>query len=119
MAVQAPYVVDADGNKAAVILLLARYRELTQDVLGPAVVTERREEWRIDVAETKRRLKKNDLTQSAFHTIHRARRGGVTNSGFPSPLSFPKVRKARASAVGIVGVDRNLAVVVRERVEPA
>jgi PHD/YefM family antitoxin component YafN of YafNO toxin-antitoxin module len=61
MGAQERYVVDADGKKTAVILSLERYRELMEDVHDLAVVAERRDEQPIDLAEMKRRLKKNGL----------------------------------------------------------
>ena len=61
MGAQEQYVVDADGKKTAVILSLERYRELMEDVHDLAVVAERRDEQPVDLAEMKRRLKKNGL----------------------------------------------------------
>jgi PHD/YefM family antitoxin component YafN of YafNO toxin-antitoxin module len=61
MGAQERYVVDTDGKKTAVILSLERYRELMEDVHDLAVVAERRDEQPIDLAEMKRRLKKNGL----------------------------------------------------------
>jgi PHD/YefM family antitoxin component YafN of YafNO toxin-antitoxin module len=59
MAAQEQYVVDADGKKTAVILSLERYRELMEDMHDLAVVAERRDEKPVDLAEMKRRLRKN------------------------------------------------------------
>ena len=61
MAAQEQFVVDPNGKKTAVILSLKRYRELMEDLHDLAVVAERRDERPIDLAEMKRRLKKNGL----------------------------------------------------------
>ena len=53
MAAQEQYVVDAEGNRTAVILSLQRYRELMEDMHDLAVVAERRDEKPIDLAEMK------------------------------------------------------------------
>lgn len=51
------YVVDAKGNKTAVILSIKRYRKLLEDLHDLAVVAERRDEVPITLAELRRRLK--------------------------------------------------------------
>ena len=61
MTAQEQYVVDADGNKTAVILSLERYRELMEDVHDLAVVAERRDEQPIDLSEMKQRLEEDGL----------------------------------------------------------
>jgi len=61
MTTQEQYVVDADGNKTAVILSLERYRELMEDVHDLAVVAERRDEQPIDLSEMKQRLEEDGL----------------------------------------------------------
>lgn len=61
MSAQEQYVVDGDGNRTAVILSLDRYRDLMEDVHDLAVVAERRDEPPIDLAQMKRRLKKDGL----------------------------------------------------------
>jgi PHD/YefM family antitoxin component YafN of YafNO toxin-antitoxin module len=52
------YVVDARGRKRAVIVPLARYRRLLEDLHDLAVVAERRKEPTISFEALKRRLKK-------------------------------------------------------------
>lgn len=59
MAAQEQYVVDADGNKTAVILSLKRYRELMEDLHDLAIVAERRNERGISLETMKRRLEKD------------------------------------------------------------
>ena len=51
------YLVDERGKKKAVILPLARYRRLLEDLHDLAVVAERRREQAIPLDEIKRRLK--------------------------------------------------------------
>ncbi len=53
---QEQYVVDAKGNKTAVILSLKRYEQLMEDLLDLAIVAERREEEPISLEEMKQRL---------------------------------------------------------------
>lgn len=50
------YVVDAEGNKKAVILSIERYEQLTEDLHDLAVVAERRDEECTNLDELKRRL---------------------------------------------------------------
>lgn len=61
MAAQEQYVVDADGNKTAVILSLKRYQELMEDLHDLAVVAERRNERAVSLDTMKRRLKKDGV----------------------------------------------------------
>jgi len=58
---QERYVVDAKGNKIAVILSLKQYEQLIEDLHDLAIVAERREEKPISLEEMKRRLKKDGL----------------------------------------------------------
>ncbi len=51
------YVVDAAGKKTGVILSLARYEQLLEDLHDLAVVAERREEEPISLGEMERRRK--------------------------------------------------------------
>jgi hypothetical protein len=54
---RAQYVVDERGRKKGVILPVARYRRLLEDLHDLAVVAERRQEQAIPLDEMKRRLK--------------------------------------------------------------
>lgn len=54
--VRAQYVVDAEGKRKGVILPVAQYRRLLEDLRDLAVVAERRKEECITLAEMKRRL---------------------------------------------------------------
>jgi hypothetical protein len=51
------YVVDAEGKKTGVILPVARYEQLLEDLHDLAVVAERRAEKPISLEEMQRRLK--------------------------------------------------------------
>lgn len=53
---QDEYVVDAKGNKTAVILSLYRYEQLMEDLHDLAVVAERRDEVPVSLGEMKQRL---------------------------------------------------------------
>jgi hypothetical protein len=55
--VRAQYVVDAEGKRKGVILPVAQYRRLIEDLHDLAVVAERRKEEPITAEEMKRRLK--------------------------------------------------------------
>lgn len=55
--VRAKYVVDDEGKRKGVILPVAQYRRLLEDLHDLAVVAERRKEEPISLAEMKRRLK--------------------------------------------------------------
>ena len=61
MTLQEQYVIDAKGNKTAVILPLQRYEQLLEDLHDLAVVAERREEKPISLEEMKRRLREDGL----------------------------------------------------------
>jgi len=50
------YVVDENGNKVAVILPLAEYQHLKEDLHDLAMVAERRDEGTISLAELKKRV---------------------------------------------------------------
>lgn len=58
---QEQYVVDAKGDKTAVILPLERYEQLMEDLHDLAIVAERRDEEPISLEEMKQRLKSNGL----------------------------------------------------------
>ena len=58
---QEQYVIDAKGNKTAVILSLQRYEQLMEDLHDLAVVAERREEKPISLEEMKRLLREDGL----------------------------------------------------------
>ena len=51
------FLVDEGGRKTAVVLPVAKYRKLLEDLHDLAVVAERREEEAISLQEMKRRLK--------------------------------------------------------------
>jgi hypothetical protein len=51
------FVVDREGKKKGVIIPLAKYRRLLEDLHDLAVVAERREEKTISLEELKRRLR--------------------------------------------------------------
>ena len=55
------FVVNANGNKTAVLLSLKYYEKLLEDLHDLAVVAERRAEQPITLEEMKRRLKKNGV----------------------------------------------------------
>ena len=55
------YVVDAKGNRTAVILPVERYENILEDLHDLAVVAERREEKPIDMEEMKRRLREDGI----------------------------------------------------------
>jgi PHD/YefM family antitoxin component YafN of YafNO toxin-antitoxin module len=58
---QEQYVIDAKGNKTAVILPLKQYEQLMEDLHDLAVVAERREEKPISLEEMKRLLRGDGL----------------------------------------------------------
>lgn len=55
------YVVDGKGRRRAVILPLAEYQRLQEDLHDLAVVAERRNEEPVSLAEVKARLKADGL----------------------------------------------------------
>ena len=65
MAAREQYVVDANGRKTGVLLSVANYEKLLEDLHDLAVLAERRDEEPISLAELKRRLKKDGLVQGS------------------------------------------------------
>ncbi len=55
------YVVDSRGRKKAVILPIARYRRLLEDLEDLAVIADRRDEPRVPWEEVKRRLREDGV----------------------------------------------------------
>ena len=55
------FLVDEGGKRTAVVLPVARYEKLLEDLHDLAVVAERRQEEPVGLLEMKRRLKANDL----------------------------------------------------------
>jgi PHD/YefM family antitoxin component YafN of YafNO toxin-antitoxin module len=55
------YIVDDKGKKTAVVLSLAEYEELIEDIHDLAVIAERRDEPTISFDELKKRLKTDEL----------------------------------------------------------
>ena len=55
------FLVDEGGRKTAIVLPLAKYRRLLEDMHDLAVIAERRQEEPIGLEEMKRRLKANGL----------------------------------------------------------
>ncbi|MBC7346431.1 MAG: hypothetical protein H5U00_03105 [Clostridia bacterium] len=55
------YIVDAAGRKQGVIIPVARYRRLLEDLRDLAVVAERREEAPVPLDEIKVRLKEDGI----------------------------------------------------------
>lgn len=62
-ALREQYVVDAEGKKTGVILPVARYEQLLEDLHDLAVVAERRAEEPISLEEMERRLKVDAVLQ--------------------------------------------------------
>ncbi len=58
---QEQYVTDPKGKRLGVILSLARYQQLMEDLHDLAVVAERRKEKPISLQEMKRRLKNDGV----------------------------------------------------------
>jgi PHD/YefM family antitoxin component YafN of YafNO toxin-antitoxin module len=56
---QEQYIVDANGNKTAVILDIALYEQMLEDIHDLAVVAERRSQHSISLADMKKRLSLN------------------------------------------------------------
>lgn len=50
------FITDADGQRVSVVLPVAEYEELLEDVSDLAAVAERREEERVSLADVKQRL---------------------------------------------------------------
>ena len=55
------FLVDEGGKRTAVVLPVAKYKKLLEDLHDLAVVAERRQEEPVGLLEMKRRLKANDL----------------------------------------------------------
>jgi hypothetical protein len=55
------FVVDAKGRRRAVILSVARYEQLLEDLHDLAVVAERRDEGTISFEELRRRLERESV----------------------------------------------------------
>ena len=55
------YVVDARGRKKAVLLPVAKYQRLMEDLHDLAVIAERREEKPVSLDDVKKRLRKDGL----------------------------------------------------------
>lgn len=58
------FITDENGQRVAVVLPVADYEELLEDVADLAAVAERREEERISLAEVKQRLIADGLLPS-------------------------------------------------------
>jgi PHD/YefM family antitoxin component YafN of YafNO toxin-antitoxin module len=58
--IQEQFIVNGKGKKTGVILPIAEYRRIMEDLHDLAVIAERREEKAISMTEMKKRLKKND-----------------------------------------------------------
>ena len=59
--VREQYVVDREGKRTAVLLVLEDYERLLEDLHDLAVVAERRDEESIGLEEMKRRLEQDGL----------------------------------------------------------
>lgn len=55
------FVTDGEGRKVAVVLPVAEYEELLEDVQDLAVIAERRDEPRVPWEDVKRRLQADGL----------------------------------------------------------
>lgn len=55
------YVVDAKGRRTGVILSMARYQQILEDLHDLAVVAERREELPLSLDEMRKRLERNTV----------------------------------------------------------
>jgi hypothetical protein len=62
------FIVDEGGKTTAVVLPVAKYRKLLEDLHDLAVVAERREEEAISLDEMKRRLKADGIVQDSVET---------------------------------------------------
>tara|TARA_B110000459_G_scaffold129395_1_gene141688 strand:- start:264 stop:452 length:189 start_codon:yes stop_codon:yes gene_type:complete len=58
------FITDEDGQRVSVVLPVAEYEELLQDVSDLAAVAERREEKRVSLADVKKRLIADGLLPS-------------------------------------------------------
>jgi hypothetical protein len=61
MAAREQFLIDAKGRKTGVLLSVGQYQKLIEDLHDLAIVAERREEEPVNLAEMKRRLKKDGL----------------------------------------------------------
>ncbi|GAB4375607.1 MAG: type II toxin-antitoxin system prevent-host-death family antitoxin [Elainellaceae cyanobacterium] len=57
---QEQFIIDANGNKTAVILAIEQYEQLLEDLHDLAVVAERRQDSPISLEEMKRRLDQHE-----------------------------------------------------------
>ncbi len=57
--VQEQYIIDANGNKTAVILTIEQYEKLLEDLHDLAIVAERRQEQSISLEEMRQRLSRH------------------------------------------------------------
>jgi len=60
-ALKQQFLVDEGGKKTAVVLPVAKYKKLLEDLHDLAVVAERRQEEPVDLQEMKRRLKAHGI----------------------------------------------------------
>ena len=58
------FIVDEGGKTTAVVLPVAKYRKLLEDLHDLAVVAEQREEEAISLSEMKRRIRADGLADS-------------------------------------------------------
>lgn len=58
---QEQYIIDANGNKTAVILSIEQYEKLLEDIHDLAIVAERRQEQPISLEEMKQRLNQHGI----------------------------------------------------------
>jgi PHD/YefM family antitoxin component YafN of YafNO toxin-antitoxin module len=61
---QEQFIVDANGNKTAVILSIQQYEQILEDMHDLAIVAERRSEQSISLAEIKNRFNFNGTLQN-------------------------------------------------------
>ena len=59
--IQTQYIVDANGQKTAVVIPIDEYEELLEDIHDLAVIAERRDEPTMSFNELKKRLKEDGL----------------------------------------------------------
>ena len=55
------FIIDGKGNKTAVVLPVAEYEDLLEDIHDLTIIAERRDESTITLKELKERLKKDGL----------------------------------------------------------
>jgi PHD/YefM family antitoxin component YafN of YafNO toxin-antitoxin module len=61
LAAQEQFIIDAKGKKKGIILSLARYEKLLEDLHDLAIIAERRDEKSMSIDEMKRRLKDDGI----------------------------------------------------------